>query len=48
MIINYICCGTGIGTDINSYETRPTDYLSSSPGLGSVLKAINAYSRYSS
>jgi len=41
-----ICEGTGIGPDAAFYKDRSTTYLLSSPGLGSVFKAITAYDRY--
>ena len=44
--VNGICTGTGIGTDVAFYETRPTAYNVSAPGLGSVFRAATAYARY--
>jgi rhamnogalacturonyl hydrolase YesR len=41
-----ICEGTGIYPSVSGYETRSTAYNSSSPGLGSVLKAALATARY--
>eukprot|EP01120_Amphizonella_sp_Union-15-10_P003123 TRINITY_DN1346_c0_g1_i2.p1 TRINITY_DN1346_c0_g1~~TRINITY_DN1346_c0_g1_i2.p1 ORF type:complete len:395 (-),score=47.50 TRINITY_DN1346_c0_g1_i2:73-1257(-) len=38
--VQNICEGTGIGTDVAFYEARGRNYLLSSPGLGSVLRAI--------
>jgi len=38
--------GTGIGTTVSFYNQRSTNYLSSSPGLGSVFKAIVAYDKF--
>jgi len=40
--------GTGIGTSAEFYNQRSTDYLKSSPGLGSVFKAIVAYDKFKS
>jgi len=47
-VVSGVCEGTGIGTNVQFYAQRSTAYLSSSPGLGSVFKAITAYARYSS
>jgi hypothetical protein len=44
--VSGVCEGTGIGTTVQFYEDRGTSYLSSSPGLGSVFKAITAYARF--
>jgi len=41
-----ICEGTGIGTNVAFYQARGTGYSSSSPGLGSVLKAAVAMEKY--
>eukprot|EP01113_Clastostelium_recurvatum_P044528 TRINITY_DN752_c0_g1_i2.p1 TRINITY_DN752_c0_g1~~TRINITY_DN752_c0_g1_i2.p1 ORF type:complete len:393 (+),score=91.76 TRINITY_DN752_c0_g1_i2:41-1219(+) len=45
-VVNGICVGTGVGTSVSFYEQRPTTYTQSSPGLGSVLKAIILYDQY--
>jgi len=44
--VSGVCEGTGIGNTVQFYAQRSTSYLSSSPGLGSVFKAITAYARY--
>jgi len=46
-IVTGICEGTGVGPNVDWYNQRSTDYTKSSPGLGSVLRAIAAYERYS-
>jgi len=46
-VVSGICEGTGIGSNVDFYQKRSTNYLVSSPGLGSVLRAIAAYQRYS-
>jgi len=40
--------GTGIGTSAEWYNQRSIDYTKSSPGLGSVFKAIVAYDKFKS
>jgi len=45
-VVSGICEGTGIGPNVMFYEERSTNYTISSPGLGSVLRAIAAYQRY--
>jgi len=45
-MVSGISTGTGVGTTIKFYNDRPTDYLGSSPGLGSVFRAMVAYDRY--
>jgi len=47
-VVSGICEGTGIGTTVEWYNERGRGYLTSSPGLGSVFKAITAYDKYSS
>jgi hypothetical protein len=44
--VSGVCEGTGIGANVQFYADRGTSYLSSSPGLGSVFKAITAYARF--
>jgi len=44
--VSGVCEGTGIGANAQFYKQRSTAYLASSPGLGSVFKAITAYDRY--
>lgn len=44
--VSGICTGTGVGENVAFYEARPTDYLKSSPGLGSVIRATLSYARY--
>jgi unsaturated rhamnogalacturonyl hydrolase len=44
--VNNICTGTGIGTTVDFYEQRPTDYAGSAPGLGSVFRAARAFAQY--
>ncbi len=44
--VSGICSGTGIEPNAAAYNTRPTTYAASSPGLGSVFRAILAYARY--
>lgn len=46
-IVNGIAESTEIGTDISYYQNRRTFFNTSTPGLGSVLKAIAAYERFS-
>lgn len=38
--------GTEIMSDAEGYNTRPTEYEVSSPGLGHVFRAIVAYAQY--
>lgn len=40
-----ICAGTAIGADVEFYEERPTTYLGSAPGLGSIFRAALAVAR---
>lgn len=44
-VVSGICEGTGIEPDAQAYRERSTDYLKSSPGLGSVLYALVDYQR---
>jgi len=46
-VVNNICTGTGIMTSVAQYNSRPTNYNISGPGLGSVLRSIAAYGAFS-
>lgn len=44
--VDGICEGTGVETSVAAYEARGTDYTTSAPGIGSVLRAAIAYAQY--